>query len=62
MVNIGDVIFQIVMLLFVVLFFVSLFLFIRGLRKSQVYRSDALKRIEGKLDKIIENQERQSRN
>ncbi|MEK4029256.1 MULTISPECIES: DUF4083 family protein [Bacillaceae] len=61
MVNIGDVIFQIAMLLLVILFFVSVFLFIRGLRKNQFYRSDALERIESKLDKVIENQEKQLR-
>ncbi|GLY12667.1 DUF4083 family protein [Bacillus badius] len=61
MVNIGDVIIQIVMLLFVVLFFVSLFLFIRRIWTNQFDRSDALKRMESKLDKIIENQEKQFR-
>ncbi|MGC8229999.1 DUF4083 family protein [Pseudobacillus badius] len=61
MVNIGDVIIQIVMLLFVVLFFVSLFLFIRRIWTSQFDRSDALKRMESKFDKIIENQEKQFR-
>jgi energy-converting hydrogenase Eha subunit H len=59
MINIGDVIFQIITILLVVLFFISLFLFVRRLLKNQFYRNDALKRIEDKLDKIIENQERQ---
>jgi hypothetical protein len=59
---IGTIIYQIVVFLLLLLFFASMFLFVRSLLRNQSGKSSSMKRIEEKLDKIIENQEKQLKN
>ena len=53
-VNIGDIIFQVVVFLLIILFFVSLASFVRTLIKNQKRSVQSNSMIEEKLDKIIE--------
>lgn len=53
-VNIGDIVFQVIVLVLIILFFLSLTLFIRKLLISQRKRTEINTKVEQKLDKIIE--------
>lgn len=48
--NIGDIIFQLFVILVPIIFIISILLFVRSLKK----RNEQLKRIENKVDKIVE--------
>jgi hypothetical protein len=53
-VNVGDIIFQLVVFGLIILFFVSFALFIRSLINKQRKKVHSNSNIEAKLDKIIE--------
>lgn len=53
-VNIGDIVFQMIFILLIVLFFVSLTLYVRRISINQRKRVQNNAKIEQKLDRIIE--------
>lgn len=53
-VNVGDIIFQIIFILLIILFFVSLTLFVRRMSITQRKRAENNMKVEQKLDRIIE--------
>lgn len=53
-VTVGDIVFQIVFILLIVLFFVSLMLFIRRMWNTQRKNAENNMKMEQKLDRIIE--------
>jgi len=53
-VNVGDIIFQLIFILLIILFFVSLTLFIRRMSVTQRKRAENNTKVEQKLDRIIE--------
>ncbi|WP_260842048.1 DUF4083 domain-containing protein [Siminovitchia fortis] len=52
--NIGDIVFQMIFILLIVLFFVSLTLYVRRISINQRKRVQNNAKIEQKLDRIIE--------
>ncbi|WP_194841131.1 DUF4083 family protein [Sporosarcina cascadiensis] len=53
-VNIGDIVFTTIFILLIILFFVSLTVFIRRLSVTQRKRAENNVKVERKLDRIIE--------
>lgn len=61
-VNLGDIVFQAIFILLIILFFVSLTLFIRKMSITQRKRVENNTKVEQKLDRIIELLEKDSSN
>jgi len=63
MLDIGDIIFQIIVFGFVILFFISFVLFVKSLIKNQKEKIQDNNELEKKLDKIISLlEEKESKN